>query len=190
MLRRYFKTRMKKVVVSALVLSLVVLAGYGVVVHGLSYQISGYRPARQLLDQPHLATIQTRLQTAGTRVATPAALSHFAVAETARRLTFALKHNALSDPNKILDGQQAHCKMYAYVVAATYNQLATQRHWPAACRVAYGHVYLYGVNLHHFVGGTFFKDHDFCVFADKQGAYAADASLYDYFLVDRIRLRK
>jgi hypothetical protein len=174
MLRRYFKTRMKKVVVSALVLSLVVLAGYGVVVHGLSYQISGYRPA----------------QTAGTRVATPAALSHFAVAETARRLTFALKHNALSDPNKILDGQQAHCKMYAYVVAATYNQLATQRHWPAACRVAYGHVYLYGVNLHHFVGGTFFKDHDFCVFADKQGAYAADASLYDYFLVDRIRLRK
>ncbi|RZK38134.1 MAG: hypothetical protein EOO61_08230 [Hymenobacter sp.] len=180
---------MGKFVVSVLVLSLILSAAYGVVVHGLSYQISGYRPARQVLDQPHLATIQTRLHTAGANVATPAALRHFAIAETARRLTFVMKHNALSDPNKILDGQQAHCKMYAYVVAATYNQVAQQRHWPATCRVAYGHVYLYGLSLHQFIPGAFFQDHDFCVFADKQGTYAADATLYDYFLVDPIRLR-
>lgn len=181
---------MKRVFVSALVLFLVVITAYGVVVHGLSYRILGYRPYQQPLDYQHLAAIQTQLQTAGGSATTPATLSQFAVAETARRLTFALKYNALSDPNKILDGKQAHCKMYSYVAAATYNQLAKQRNWKAACRVAYGHVYLYGVNIHQFVGGSFFKDHDFCVFADEQGAYAADAILYDYFLVNRIQLRK
>ncbi|MVN79217.1 hypothetical protein GO988_23035 [Hymenobacter sp. HMF4947] len=181
---------MKRVVVRVLLLVVVVLSAYGVVVHGLAYQVVGYRPSPRSLDPPHLAAVQARLPPAAARALTPTALQQFAVAETARRLTFAMKHNALSDPNKILDGQQAHCKMYAYVVAATYNQVAQQRHWEAACRVAYGHVYLYGVNLHRFVGGSFFKDHDFCVFSDQQGAYAADASLYDYFLVDRIRLRK
>ena len=181
---------MKRVVVSVLALVVVLLIAYEVVVHGLSYQVLGYRPSPPLLDQPHLAAIRARLPMTGETRATPAALSQFAVAETARNLTFALKRNALSDPNKILDGRQAHCKMYAYVVAATYNQLAQQRCWQAACRVAYGHVYLYGVNLHHFIGGTFFKDHDFCVIADEQGAYAVDATLYDYFLVDRIRLRE
>lgn len=181
---------MKRVVVRALVLCVVVITGYGVVVYGLSFRIVGYRPYQPPLDPQHLAAVRTRLQTAGGRVATPATLRQFAVAETARSLTFAVKYNALSDPNKILDGQQAHCKMYSYVVAATYNQLAKQRNWPAACRVAYGHVYLYGVNLHQFIGGGFFKDHDCCVFAEEQGAYAADAVLYDYFWVDRIRLRE
>ncbi|UOQ69031.1 hypothetical protein [Hymenobacter volaticus] len=68
--------------------------------------------------------------------------------------------------------------------------MAKQRNWPATCRVAYGHIYLYGVNLHQFVGGAFFQDHDFCVFTEEQGTYAADAVLYDYFLVKRIRLRE
>ena len=181
---------MRRVVVSVLLLGLVALVGYGAVVHGLSYRIVGYRPHPPSLDEPHLAAVRARLQTVGARPLTPAALRQFAVAETARQLAFARKHNALSDPNKIIDGQQAHCKMYAYVVAATYNPLARQRNWPAACRVAYGHVYLYGVNLHPFIGGTFFRAHDFCVFADAQGAYAADATLYDYFWVNRIRLRR
>jgi hypothetical protein len=141
------------------------------------------------LDQPHLLALQRRLQATAGNTVTPPTLQRFALAQTAQRLRFAFKRNALSDPNKILDGQQAHCKMYAYVVAATYNQLAQQRHWPASCRVAYGHVYLYGVSLHQFMPGTFFKDHDFCVFSDKRGTYAADATLYDYFWVDRIRLR-
>ncbi len=181
---------MKRVIVHVLVLFLVVITSYGVVVHGLSYRIMGYRPQQQPLDQQHLAAIQTQLQRAGGSAATPATLRQFAVAETARKLRFAWKQNALSDPNKILDGQQAHCKMYAYVVAATYNQLAKQRNWQTACRVAYGHVYLYGVSLHQFVPGAFFRDHDFCVFADEQGAHAADAILYDYFWVERIQLRK
>lgn len=181
---------MRRVLVSALVLLAVVISGYGIVVHGLSYQILGYRPYHQSLDHQHLAVVQTQLQTARKTAATPAALSRFAVAQTAQQLTFALQYNALSDPNEIVDGRLAHCKMYSYVVAATYNQLAKQRNWKTTCRVAYGHVYLYGINLHPFIGGAFFKDHDFCVFADEQETYAADAVLYDYFLVDRIRLRK
>lgn len=181
---------MKRILVSAFVLCLVVLTGYGVVVHGLSYQVVGFRPSPPPLDPPHLAAIQTRLPSASGRTTTPAALQQFAIAETARSLRFTLKRNALTDPNKIVDGQQAHCKMYAYVAAATYNQLARQRQWPATCRVAYGHVYLYGRSLHQFIPGAFFQDHDFCVFADEQGTYAADASLYDYCLVGRIRLQK
>ncbi|UOQ75104.1 hypothetical protein [Hymenobacter cellulosilyticus] len=160
---------MKRVFISALVLFLVVIAGYVVVVHRLSYRIFSYRPYQQTLDHQHLATVQTRLQATGEQAATPVTLRQFAVAETARRLTFAIKSKALSDPNKILDGQQAHCKMYSYVVAATYNQVAKQRNQQATCGVAYGHVYLYGMNLHPFIGGAFFKDHDFCVFANEQG---------------------
>jgi|GEM_PF-6958145 len=181
---------MKRVFASALVLLLVVATGYGVVVHGLSYQVVGYRSSQQVLDPHHLAAVQTRLKATGGRGATPAALRQFAVSETARRLTFALQYNALSDPNKILDGKRAHCTMYAYVVAAIYNSLAKQRNGKAACRVAYGYVYLYGVNLHPLVGGAFFQDHDFCVFTEQQGAYAADAILYDYLRIDRIPLRK
>jgi hypothetical protein len=37
---------------------------------------------------------------------------------------------------------------------------------------------------------AFFKDHDFCSFAEEQEAYNADASLYDYFSIDHIRLRE
>jgi hypothetical protein len=40
------------------------------------------------------------------------------------------------------------------------------------------------------LAGPFFKDHDFCAFADEQGAYDAYASLYNYFFIDRIRLRE
>ncbi|UOQ69032.1 hypothetical protein [Hymenobacter volaticus] len=80
---------MKRAVVSVLVLCLVVLTGYGVVVHGLSYRILGYRPKLQSLDPQHLAAIQTRFQLAGREAATPATLRQFAVAETARKLTFA-----------------------------------------------------------------------------------------------------
>ena len=171
-------------------LFLVVVIGYVVVVHGLSYRVLGYRSYQQTLDYQHLAAVQIRFQAAGGSAATSTTLSQFAVAETAKSLHFTMQYNALTDPNKILDGKRAHCKMYSYVVAATYNQLAKERHWKAACRVAYGHVYLYGVNLHQFVGGAFFKDHDFCVFTDERGTYAADAILYDYFLIDRIQLRK
>jgi hypothetical protein len=138
---------MKRLLVSALLLGVVALTGYGVVVHGLSYRVVGFRPLPPPLDQPHLAALQTRLQMASGNAATPATLRQFALAETAQRLHFALKRNALTDPNKIVDGQQAHCKMYAYVVAATYNQLAWQRYWPPTCHVAYGHAYLYGVSL-------------------------------------------
>lgn len=180
---------MKLLLRCVLLLGVVGLVGYGVVVHGLSYQVVGFRPAPPPLDQPHLAALQTRLHLASGNATTPATLRQFALTETAQRLHFAFKRNALTDPNKIVEGQQAHCKMYAYVVAATYNQLARQQHWPATCRVAYGHVYLYGVSLHQFLPGAFFRDHDFCVFADEHGAYAVDATLYDYFWVERIRLR-
>jgi hypothetical protein len=180
---------MKRLLRYGLLLGVVGLMGYKTVVHGLTYQVMGFRPAPPPLDHPHLAALQTRLRLASGDAPTPTTLRQFALTETARCLHFALKRNALTDPNKMVEGRQAHCKMYAYVLAATYNQLARQQHWPASCRVAYGHVYLYGVSLHQFLPGTFFRDHDFCVFADNHGAYAVDATLYDYFWVERIRLR-
>ena len=179
---------MKKVIIVLGVLTVAVMAAFFMVAHGLSYRVAGYRDYNQRLDGQHFREIQGRFDYAYD--ATSSDLRRFTLKNTAAELSFDMHPNALQNPNAILERKNGHCKMYSFVMASSYNQLAKTKKIDGHCRVAYGYVYLYGVNLHQFSNTAFFRDHDFCVIRDKSGVHAADALMYDYFMVDKIRLRK
>jgi hypothetical protein len=182
------KAMIKKGVVVVGVLLVLLVVSYYILARGISYEITGYRKYSQQLDGNHLGKIESNFEYIyGTN---PNDLRAFALNNTASELEFEMHRNALIDPNAILDRKTGHCKMYSYVLASTYNQLAKKCRSHSSCRVAYGHVYFYGINLHQFFTSSFFKDHDFCVIKDKNGVSAADAILFDYLSIDRVRLRR
>ena len=178
---------LRKLVIVVGFLMVTLIGGYYVTVQGLSYEISGYRAYHEQLDEQHLRELNSRFENAYD--ATEGELRRFALNNTAFELDFAMRKNGLKNPNSILDGKKGHCKMYSYLMAASFNQLAKRNGIKANCRIAIGHVFLYGVNLHQFSNSSFFANHDFCVITGKEGAQAADAILYDYFGVDHIRIR-
>ncbi|HEX8659351.1 MAG TPA: hypothetical protein VF690_17565 [Hymenobacter sp.] len=167
---------------------MLVVIGYYVTVNGLSYEVSGYRLYNEQLNKQHLQEISNRFDYA--HDANEQGLRRFALSNTASELDFAMRKNGMKNPNSILDSKKGHCMMYSYVMASSYNQLAKLKKIKASCRVAYGHVFLYNVNLHQFFNSAFFRDHDFCVIRDSNGVHVADAILFDYFLIDYIRLRQ
>ena len=179
---------MKKVIAFLALLLVLIIAGYKVVEHGVSYKLIGYRDYNQQLNKKYLNQINYRFGYAYD--ANEKDLLRFVLDNTSGVLDFDMHTNALKNPNAILDRKSGHCKMYSYVMASSYNQLAKLNKISGNCRVAYGYVYLYGVNLHQFFSSSFFRDHDFCVIKDNSGVHAIDAILYDYLMIDQIRLRK
>lgn len=179
---------MKKVIAISAALLILIIIGYKVVERGLSYKLIGYRDYNKQLDKKHLNQLNYRFGYAYD--ATEKDLLRFVMDNTSGVLDFDVHKNALQNPNAILDRKSGHCKMYSYVMASSYNQLAKANKISGECRVAYGHVYFYGVNLHQFLSNSFFRDHDFCIIKDKSGFHAVDAILYDYLMIDQIRLRK
>lgn len=179
---------MKKMLVGLGVCFFLLIAGSYVVVNGISFKVAGYRSFNKRLDDAHLREMEGRFDYAYDT--NEGQLRQFALRNTAFELDFDMHTNALQNPNAILDRKSGHCKTYSYVVAATYNQMAKRKNIKGSCRVAYGYVYLYGVNLHQFFKSSFFRNHDFCVITDRNGVRAADAILFDYALIDQIRLRK
>ena len=179
---------MKRAIAIVIGVLIVLTVGYKVAVRGLSYEVSGYRTYDEQLDKQHLHEMNYRFDYAYD--ANEKDLRRFAMNNTTFELDFAMRKSGMTNPNSILDGKQGHCKMYSCVMASTFNQLAKLKKLEASCRVAYGHVFLYGVNLHQFFSSGFFRDHDFCVIKDKSGVHAADALMYDYFMIDQIRVRR
>ena len=179
---------MKKALAISIAFLILCIIGYKVVVHGVSYKLIGYRNYNQQLNKKHLSQINYQFGYAYD--ATEKDLLRFVLENTSGVLDFDMHKNALQNPNAILDRKSGHCKMYSFVMASTYNQLAKLHNISGNCRVAYGHVYLYGVNLHQFFSGSFFRDHDFNVIKDNSGVHAVDAILHDYLWIDQIRLRR
>ena len=179
---------MKKIIAIFVALLILIIIGYKVVERGISYKLIGYRNYNQQLNKKHLNQINYQFGYAYD--ATEKDLLRFVLENTSGVLDFDMHTNALQNPNAILDRKSGHCKMYSYVAASSYNQLAKLNKISGNCRVAYGHVYLYGVNLHQFFSSSFFRDHDFCVIKDKSGVHAVDAILYDCLMIDQIRLRR
>jgi len=179
---------MKKIIAICAALLVLIIIGYKVVERGISYKIIGYRDYNQKLDKKHLNYLNYQFGYAYD--ATEKDLLQFVLGITSVTLDFDTHKNPLQNPNAILDRKSGHCKMYSYVVASTYNQLAKLNKISGNCRVAYGHVYLYGVNLHQFSNNPFLRDHDFNIIKDNRGVHAVDAILNDYLWIDQIRLRK
>ena len=179
---------MKKALAISIAFLIFCIIGYKVVERGISYKLIGYRNYNQQLNKKHLNQINYQFGYAYD--ATEKDLLRFVLENTSGVLDFDMHTNALQNPNAILDRKSGHCKMYSYVTASSYNQLAKLNKISGNCRVAYGHVYLYGVNLHQFSSNSFFRDHDFNVIKDNSGVHAADALMYDYFMIDQIRVRR
>jgi len=179
---------MKKVLAISIALLVLFIIGYQVLERGISYKIIGYRDYNQKLDKKHLN--QLNYQFGYAYDATEKDLLQFVLGITSVTLDFDMHKNSLQNPNAIIDRKSGHCKMYSYLIASSYNQLAKLNKISGNCRVAYGHVYLYGVNLHRFSSDSFFRDHDFNVIKDNSGVHAVDAILHDYLWIDQIRLRK
>lgn len=169
--------------------SILLTLSYLLILSGISYRLSGYRPFHRPLNHQYVVALKTQFQREYGANATPANLRDFTLTHTASSLHFILKSNSQRDPNRILAGRGAHCTMYAVVQSALYNQIAREMHWNTSCRVAVGQVHLLGVNLHQFATNSFFASHDFCLIHDSNGVYAVDALTFDFIGVSRVRLR-
>src|SRR4051812_20571349 len=113
--------------------------GAVVVGNGLSFKVQGYRTHQGRLNGFNQQRITRLSAQANPRGAVNA--RNLALAFTTSHLEFSMDSDRERDPNRIIQYRRAHCIMYSYVYASTYNHLATDG---SVCRVAYGQFYLYG----------------------------------------------
>lgn len=156
----------------ALLLSLVIILFYG-----LSFEVIGYRKYNGQLNYNYKEELNKMLDSGSI---SDDDIRNAALTYTANNLEFAFRKNPETNPNRILNNRLAHCKMYAYVFASCYNELAKN----SSSRVAYGQFFLFGVNLHQFITSPFFATHDVCVIKNAAGeVQIIDPLLYDYFYI-------
>lgn len=77
--------------------------------------------------------------------------------------------------------------MYSYVFTSTYNYLAKYKNIKSKCRVAYGHLYFYGININKIINTPFFNNHDFCIIDNSN--VAIDPLFNDYFGISEIKIK-
>jgi len=112
---------------------------------------------------------------------------------TSNRLDFVFSKNN-SNPNLLIDSKFANCVGYAAFFSTVCNyqleKYNLSEEWVAIHKI--GQLYVFGVNIQHYIDHYFFKDHDFVVIENKKTkeAYAVDPSMYDYLYIDFITLKK
>ena len=98
-----------------------------------------------------------------------------------------------SEPNKLLKTKEANCIGYSAFLAASINNkfhlVGLSNEWKAKHKV--GEIYFLGYNIHPHFKSKFFKDHDFVVIENikTNEIIAIDPALYDYFRINKIRLK-
>ncbi|MFC7347940.1 hypothetical protein ACFQO9_14530 [Chryseobacterium zhengzhouense] len=117
---------------------------------------------------------------------------HDELNETSSILSFTF-NKCDSDPNKFLESKKANCIGYsAFLASSINNKLQAQMldgEWGAKHKV--GEIYFLGYNIHPLFKSEFFKDHDFVVIENRKTneIIAVDPALYDYFRINKIRLK-
>lgn len=97
------------------------------------------------------------------------------------------------DPNLLIHSKAANCIGYAAFCATICNAIFTKYNlsdtWIATPQI--GQLYFLGINVHSYLNGPFFKDHDFVLIKNlKTGeVLAMDPSVSDYLIVDFITYR-
>jgi hypothetical protein len=98
-----------------------------------------------------------------------------------------------SEPNKLLKSKKANCIGYsAFLAASINNKLHSEglnNEWKAKHKV--GEIYFLGYNIHPVFKSKFFKNHDFVMIENikTNEIIAVDPTLYDYFRINKIRLK-
>lgn len=177
---------MRRFLFLTLGLFLIVIVGYNVLSHGISYSIQGYRNYDGKLNKKTMSKFETEIDYYD--VVNSADISDYSLSKTTSTLSFRMKHDATRNPNTILKKGAGHCVMYSYLFASTFNQVCAYKGVRATARVAYGQVYFYGMNLTKIIPSSFFKNHDFNVIKDKKSIHIVDTLLFDYFWIADVKL--
>lgn len=107
---------------------------------------------------------------------------------TSKKLTFGTGKTEY-DPNKLIYSKKANCIGYALFYCAVCNDLLKKHHlsnWEACPGI--GQLYVFGVNIHHYLHHPFLKDHDFVLIENKKThkQFSVDPSLYDYLYINLV----
>ena len=146
-----------------------------------SYKVIDERPVlnlEQRISDENLATIEDIIE--------------YELEETASLLNFTF-NKCENEPNKLLKSKHANCIGYsAFLASSIINKLNSEslkNEWEVKHNVA--EIYFLGYNVHPFFKSKFFKNHDFVVIENKKTneIIAVDPALYDYFRINKIRLR-
>jgi hypothetical protein len=157
----------------------------------VSYRSIGQRVSYVITDKELINCIENRRKNAEKMNVNE--IISLSLSITASELNFTASKNN-NDPNKLIHSKTAHCVGYAAFFAATCNYLLKQNHlaneWVAKPHI--GQLYFCGVNVHPYFHSAFFKDHDFVMIENMQtGEFlAVDATVYDYFGVNFVRVRR
>ena len=98
-----------------------------------------------------------------------------------------------NDPNLLQRSGKANCIGYSALLAAllqaALNKHKLDKEWKVKHEV--GEIYFLNKNINQYFTSKFFKDHDFVVLenTETKERIAMDASLYDYFRINKIRLK-
>ncbi|QQS06223.1 MAG: hypothetical protein IPK50_04850 [Fibrobacterota bacterium] len=96
-----------------------------------------------------------------------------------------------SDPDRLLESHRAHCVGYALLCASAIRTgLASSgldKNWSVHARVV--KLSLFGVDVHPYLPGAFFRDHDVVELREKSSGRSIwlDPSLHEVVGIDRIR---
>lgn len=112
---------------------------------------------------------------------------------TSKKLNFTTS-KADNNPNVLLKSSKAHCVGYAQFFALSCTILLKKsklnHEWTAKPYVA--QLYIFKKNIHNYFSSPFLKNHDIVVIENlkTKEKIAIDPTLYDYFLIDEVPLRK
>lgn len=113
--------------------------------------------------------------------------------ETTRMLTFTFNKCDV-DVEKLKVSHKTNCIGYANVFSnllkAKFIDKNVDKNWKIKHSVA--EIYFLGINVNKLTSNPFFKDHDIVVIENKLSGenIAVDPTLFDYFGIDRISLKK
>ncbi|AEK22809.1 hypothetical protein ACILD7_05710 [Capnocytophaga canimorsus] len=109
---------------------------------------------------------------------------------TSETLTFSFEKCG-DNPNLLLETQKANCMGYAQFFALVCNYMLKKNnlHKEWVAKVYIGKLKFLGNDIHQYFQSSFFKDHDFVVVENvrTQEIYAVDPTLYDYFVIKKVR---
>lgn len=112
--------------------------------------------------------------------------------ETASDLNFTFDH-CDNETNKLVESKKANCIGYsaflASIIKFKLNQNELTNQWKVHHKV--GEIYFLNENINKYFDSKFFKDHDFVTVenVETKEVIAIDATIYDYFKINRIRLK-
>ena len=179
---------MKKTVqIGGLICLLAVLFRGPVFRLAIGYTEIGSRPAIKITNKDLLQKIKDKA--AGKQIDADEVI-RIATEITTEELHFTTDQ-ASNDPNVLVKTNKANCVGYSALFNSVANELIREQGLAGRVTAEHkiGKLDLFGMDLHQFFAGSFFKDHDFNLVVSSEREVAVDPSVCDYFWIEEVRLK-